>query len=67
MLCVKLKRLKSLNFGGPVWGKTPNVAPPQFLLDLIYFNIYPFRKFDPSRSHGLKFQNFGGPDGRGTP
>ena len=28
--------LKSLNFGGPVWGKPP-LWHPQFLLRLVYF------------------------------
>ena len=34
----------------------------QFLFGLVYFNIYPLRKFDPSSSNGLKVQNFGEPD-----
>ena len=37
------KVLKSLNFGGPVWGGTVIVAP-QFLLGLVYFQYLPIPK-----------------------
>ena len=60
--CVLLKRLKSLNFEGPFGRETPIVAPPIFGRFNFIFNIYLFRKFDPSSFNGLKVLTFGGPD-----
>ena len=40
----------------PVWRETAIVAPPIFAWFLFIFNIYPFRKFDPSGSNDLKFK-----------
>ena len=54
---VRLKRLKSSNFGEPRLGRTPILEPRIFVVLNLFFNIFPFRKFDPSSSHSLKIQS----------
>ena len=62
ILGFQLKRLKSLNFGGPVWGYA---APPIFVRFGLFY--LPFRRFNPSSSNSLKIQKFGEPRLRKIP
>ena len=52
---LQLKRLKSLNFGGPRLGQAPILEPPT-LVGLVYFSYLPIRKFGSSCCNGLMFK-----------
>ena len=58
--CVQLKRLKSLNFGGPCLGGTPILKTPIFVRFSVFLIYTYFKKFDPSSSNNLKVYKFGG-------
>ena len=60
-MCIALK-VKKFEFWRTWLGENPPLWNTQFLLGLGFFSFYPFLKFDPSSSKGLKFQNFGAPD-----
>ena len=60
------QKVKKFEFWRARSGGNPHRGTPNFCFVEFIFNIYPFRKFDPSSCNGVKVQSFGGPDWGGS-